>query len=431
MNEWIPIPHQARMRYLKGELHFSGHSIRKLAKKYGTPLYVYDFKDIENQVRRLTNALGKNPHQIHFALKANSNLSVCRHLKSLGCGADIVSGGELFRALRAGFKPGKIVFSGVGKTEVEIVHGLRAGIHAFNIESLEELELIQKILTRPAFKKKTARIQFRFNPDVDARTHPYISTGLKENKFGMHAEECLSAVDFLKKHPRLQLLGLSIHIGSQILDLAPFEEAFRKTVDMIRRLESQLGRMLTHIDVGGGYGISYHEESSFDVEAFGELVQNIFGQKSFFKGRLHVGLEPGRFLVGNAGILLSRVLFRKKQAHKDFLIVDAAMNDFLRPTLYQSYHHILPGLSHTESRLRATDIVGPVCESSDFFAKDRPFSDAVKTDEMIAILSTGAYGFTMAGTYNSRPRPAEVMIQGKKAKLIRKRETLADLVKGE
>ncbi|MBC7384916.1 MAG: diaminopimelate decarboxylase [Cryobacterium sp.] len=415
--------------YRRGTFSAEKVSLSKLAEEFGTPLYVYSKAAFSEPFNQLTQALGDVPHLLCFAVKANSNLSVLAHLAKIGAGMDLVSSGELKRALRAGSASSKIVFSGVGKTRSEIEEALAASIFSFNVESISELSLLSECAMAVG---KTARVALRFNPDVDAQTHPYISTGLKENKFGLDRSEILKIGSQKAKYPGVEISGLSIHIGSQILSLSPFEDAFIKTKRMAAELEKKLGHPLSFLDLGGGVGITYDREKPPTIAAYAKLITKHFGSKSDLKSRYRILLEPGRMFAGNAGVLLSRVLHRKPRKGKDFVIVDAGMNDLARPALYGSYHGILPvEKSRGLGKQSKCDIVGPVCESSDCFAKSRKFPDRLRAGDLIAFLSTGAYGMTMASEYNTRSRPAEILVDQGHYELVRRRETFEEMIDAE
>jgi diaminopimelate decarboxylase len=414
--------------YRNGILSADEVSLAEIAEKFGTPTYVYSKPAFLDPFYEIDRGLAGIDHLICFAVKANSNLSILKLLANAGAGMDLVSSGELKRALRAGAAPEKIVFSGVGKSVAEIDEGLAQPLHSFNVESVVELKLISD---RAKALGKRATVALRFNPDVDPKTHPYISTGLKKNKFGLQRSEILS---LLKQHDfqGIKIAGLSIHIGSQILSLTPFSDAFQKTKRMAAEVEAATGESLTFLDLGGGLGISYRNEKPPTIEAYTKLIQKNFGPKSDLKGRYRILLEPGRTIAGNSGVLLSRVLYRKPRKSKDFVIVDAGMNDLVRPALYGSYHEIVPvEQSRGKGKRRKCDIVGPVCESSDCFASDRPFADRIDSGDLVAFLSAGAYGMSMASQYNTRARPAEVLVDGEGYRLIRKRETFEDQIQNE
>jgi diaminopimelate decarboxylase len=415
--------------YKNGELCAESVPLSEIAKRFGTPLYVYSKQAFLEPLRELRAGLQGLDHLICFAVKANSNLAVLSFLSKEGAGMDLVSGGEMMRALKVGVDSSKIVFSGVGKTDQEISDALNAGILAFNVESVAELGQIDSIAAR---RGKKAPVSLRFNPDVDPKTHPYISTGLKKNKFGLQRAEIMEIIARRKSYPNLTFVGISIHIGSQILDLTPFEDAFRKTKRLILAVEKAMNRKLSFVDLGGGVGIRYSKECPPKLSAYTRLIHQEFGKESEFAGRLRILLEPGRTIAGNAGVLVSKVLHRKPRKTKDFIVIDAGMNDLIRPSLYGS-HHGIAALSEKREKgeKRKSDIVGPVCESSDVFAENRLFPVKAVTGDLIAILSAGAYGMSMGSQYNTRPRPAEVLVDDEGFRLIRKRESFEDLIRNE
>jgi diaminopimelate decarboxylase len=418
--------------YEKGRLSTDGVSLAEIAHEVGTPVYIYSAEAFLSPLRELQKGLKDLDHLICFAVKSNSNIAIIKLLAEAGAGMDLVSGGELFRAKKAGQHASKMVFSGVGKTEAEMKMALELdveGIFSFNVESSHELAVLNGVAV--ALKRK-AKVALRFNPDVDAKTHPYISTGLKKNKFGMQRKEIQEVVKRLEGYPGIDLRGISIHIGSQLLTLAPLEDAFARLQKVVLELNEELPRPLSFVDLGGGVGIRYDQEVPPTLAKYCALVQKYFGKKAKLKYPLKVLIEPGRTLAGNAGVLVTEVLGRKQRTQKDFLVVDAGMNDLIRPALYESYHGIVPlNETLTKKNLRKTNIVGPVCESADCFATDRLFSTELKKGDRLAILSAGAYGMSMASNYNSRPRPAEVLVRNGKFRVIRKRETLEDLIRGE
>lgn len=402
------------------ELFAEDIPVKKLAQKFGTPLYIYSQRTIERHVNAYREAFRDTGHIICYAVKANSNLSILRLLGRMGCGADVISGGELFRALRAGIKPERIVYAGVGKTESEIRYALKSGILMFNVESSEELKEINRIA---GTMKKKAPVALRVNPDIDAMTHPYISTGLKKHKFGIPMEEALENYLLARELKNIEIIGIHKHIGSQITEVRPFVDALKSILLLLDELHCR-GIKIKYIDMGGGLGIPYKdEEPPHPSELAGEV-------KKLLKGRnLTLIVEPGRSIIGNAGILVTKVLYHKKTKEKNFIIVDAGMNDLIRPTLYGAYHEIVP-VERKNSEKIIADIVGPICESGDFFAKDREI-ETPEQGGFLAIMSAGAYGFSMSSNYNSRPRAAEVLVKGKRSVLIRKRETYQDLIRGE
>lgn len=407
--------------YRQGRMFCEGVSLEKLAAGAGTPCYVYSGETVVSRFRSYDAALGDLPHTVCYAVKANSNLAILRLLVAEGAGFDIVSGGELFRVLEAGGDPCKVVFSGVGKTADEVGYALDRGIFSFNCESEPELEMIDQVARG---RGKQARIAIRVNPDVDASTHPYISTGLRQHKFGIDISEVEEVYARARALPNLDVHAVSCHIGSQLLDTRPMLEAIEKMLALVERLRAS-GMRIRHIDLGGGLGISYKRgESGPDIGGF------VTKLKELVRGRaLDVTVEPGRSIVGEAGVLLSRVLYRKRNGDKEFVIVDAAMNDLMRPALYQSHHDIVPVVCEPRDMIRA-DVVGPVCESGDFLARDREMPDLLAGD-LIAIRTAGAYGFVLASNYNSRTRPAEVLVEGEQWRVVRRRETLADLIAAE
>ena len=398
-----------------GVLHAESVPLTAVAERFGTPCYVYSRAALTNALLEFQQELSGLDALVCYAMKANSNLAVLNVFARLGAGFDIVSGGELQRALAAGGDPQKIVFSGVGKRADEIRQALDAGILCFNVESAAELERLNEVAGSHGRK---APISLRVNPDVDAKTHPYISTGLKENKFGVAFEEALALYRRAAELPHLTINGIDCHIGSQLLDAAPFAEALDKLLQLVDRLQSE-GIQLHHIDLGGGLGIRYRDETPPSTQ---DYLAPLLGELK--NRRLKILFEPGRRLVGNAGILLTRVEYLKPGEAKNFAIVDAAMNDLARPALYDAWHDIQPVSPRTGSP-RAWDIVGPVCESSDFLGRERPLD--LQAGDVLAVMSAGAYGMTMSSNYNTRPRAAEVMIDGDTMHLIRRRETINDL----
>jgi diaminopimelate decarboxylase len=395
-----------------------------LAARHGTPLYVYSAAMIRARLYAFAQAFRSTPHTLCYSVKANSTLAVLRLVAGEGAGFDVVSGGELERVLRASPKTaGKVVFSGVGKTAAEMELALRSGILLFNIESASELNLLSAIATR---LKKPAAVAIRVNPDVSAKTHPYISTGLHQHKFGVPIPEARTLYAQAAKQPYLKVAGVSVHIGSQITDVGPFQEALERVADLVRGLRKQ-GHDIRYIDAGGGLGISYEGAQEDFEKQIAAYAKAVLGPLRGLK--LHLLLEPGRAIVGPAGVLLTRVLYRKTNNHKRFLIVDAAMNDLLRPSLYGAYHELVP--VRRESReTEVTDVVGPICETGDFFARDRELP-LVSEGDLLAILDVGAYGAVLGSNYNTRGRPAEILVDGAKARLIRRRETIADLLQKE
>ena len=402
-------------------LRVEGLSALALARRYGTPLYVYSAAAVRGRLEALRKAFKSRDPLVCYALKANSNRALCAVLARAGAGADIVSGGELARALRAGFSPEKTVFSGVGKTEEEMAAGLRAGLLAFNVESSEELDALARVAGR---LKRRAPVSVRLNPDVNAGAHPHISTGRAENKFGVDVEEALVLYRRAARDKRLRVVGVQCHIGSQITDVAPYRRAAGCLAKTVKRLE-EMGIGLSHIDVGGGIGIRYRDETPLPLAALASALEEAFAPWPHAR----LILEPGRFLVADAGLLLTRVLYRKKTAKRRFVVVDAAMTDLPRPALYGAWHPV-EAVRPRPGRRRTADVVGPVCESGDFLARGRRLPPLARGD-LLAVLKAGAYGFAMSSQYNSRPRAAEVLVDGGRARLARRRETLKDLLASE
>jgi diaminopimelate decarboxylase len=416
-------------RYPKNQsaLHCERVSLPYLARKYGTPLYVYSAGQILDRYKLFSDAFAHRDHLICYSVKANSNLSILKLLANQGSGFDIVSGGELERLLEVNKKAARrVVFSGVGKTAPEIDLALAAGILIFNVESESEVLLLAE---RARKRKVRARVALRVNPDVFAETHPYISTGLREHKFGIDIKLARSVYQLAKQSRSLDPVGISVHIGSQIQTAEPFGAALEAVANLIRELETD-GIRIKFVDAGGGLGIDYLPgSSSFDpVDAVGKYAAAL--ERSLRGLEVRLLLEPGRFLVAQAGALLARVLNVKRNGAKTFVITDAGMNDLIRPALYQAYHEIVPVIRDPDSKPVIVDIVGPVCETGDFFARDRSLSE-VKEGDLVAILDAGAYGMSLSSNYNTRPRPAEVLVEGKRARLIRHRETIRDLTRQE
>ena len=429
-------------RYREGKLYCEDVDLTRAAEEFGTPLYIYSAGTILDHYTRLDAALAPLDHLICYAVKANSNRAILKLLADAGAGFDIVSGGELFRAIKAGADPKKCTFAGVGKARDEIEYALEQGVYSFNVESEAELEYIDKIA---GAKNSPAPIALRINPDVDPHTHEYISTGSHENKFGISLEDAPRIYERAAKMQNIDVVGVQMHIGSQITEAKPFAEAIAKVAPLVRDLKSKYG--IKFFSIGGGMGIIYRralesgpgkwwhehggESSAFSLRDYADAIVPALRE-------LGIGIlvEPGRFLIGNAGVLLTRVRYLKKSGQKKFAIVDAGMNDLIRPALYRSYHEIVPVKEkieiETESKrkMERIDIVGPVCESGDFFALDREMPD-VREGDLLAIMSAGAYGFVMASNYNSRPLPAEVLVHGDKVRLIRERQTWEDLVRDE
>lgn len=402
-------------------LRIEGAAAEALARRFGTPLFVYSKAAVLARLERLRRAFARPGTLVCYALKANPNRAVCGVLRAAGAGAEVVSGGELSRALAAGFSPGKVVFTGVGKTTEEMALGLRRGILCFNVESAEELEALEAVARR---LRRPARFCLRLNPDVRARTHPHVTTGRAENKFGVEEGEALALAGRSRRSRWLAFQGLHCHIGSQIYELGPFRRAAGAVAGALRKLEA-LGLRISLIDMGGGIGVSYAGETEIDPAELGKTMSRAF---SAWPGA-RLLIEPGRYLSADCGYLLTKALYRKQTSRRSFVVVDAAMNDFARPALYGAFHPILPARPRGGPR-RKTDVVGPVCESGDFLARQRPLQ-RVEQGDILALRMAGAYGFSMSSQYNSRPRAAEVLVDGSRARLVRRRETLADIVRLE
>ncbi len=407
--------------YKNGELHCEGVAVKTIAHRVGTPFYLYSSNTLTNHVRSFSGAFKDLSHILCFALKSNSNGAVLRLLAREGAGADIVSGGELFRALRAGIDPRKIVYAGVGKRRDEIEYALKVGILMFNVESSEELQALERAAQE---MHATARIALRVNPNIDPKTHAYISTGLKENKFGIPIEQALECYQAAKALTHVEVVGIHQHIGSQITEVQPFVDAVEKLLGFVEELRAA-GVAIKYINIGGGLGITYKDETPPHPRDLAKAIQPMLK-----KAGCTLVLEPGRAIVGNAGVLVTNALYRKDSGEKRFLIVDAGMNDLIRPSLYEAYHDIQPVIENGSGAKAAIDVVGPICESGDFLAKDRSLSE-IKPGELIAVMGAGAYGFSMSSTYNSRPRVAEVMVRGHEYFIVRERETYSDLIRGE
>jgi diaminopimelate decarboxylase len=411
--------------YRGDELHCEAVPLERIAREVGTPTYVYSYATLERHLRVFDAAFAAHDHLVCYSVKANANLAVLRTLFSLGAGADIVSAGELYRALRAGCDPQKIVFSGVGKKPEEIEYALESGILCFNVESEGELAAIETVAARMGAR---APIALRVNPDVDAETHPYISTGLKKNKFGISVDAARKAYAEARHMPHIRIKGIDCHIGSQLTKTSPFRDAVSRVAQLAHDLARD-GVALETLDVGGGLGIPYQEkdeEPPSPADYAGAVAEAV---APFAGLGLKLICEPGRVIVGNAGVLLSRVLYLKQGETKSFTIVDAAFNDLLRPAFYGSYHGIKP-VQRTGGAHHVTDVVGPICETGDFLARDRELAPVAPGD-LVAVMSAGAYGFVMASNYNSRPRAAEVLVKGDRYAVVRRREELEDLVRGE
>lgn len=424
-------------RYLQGTLHAENVDLQSLAEQHGTPLYVYSKETITDHYQRLDQALARLDHMICYAVKANSNLAVLSTIAQLGGGFDIVSGGELFRVLRAGGQAGKCTFAGVGKTREEIEYALKEGIYCFNAESEAELRFIDLIAGEMGLK---APVAVRVNPNVDAKTHAKITTGKSENKFGIDFDRIAAVYEMIAGEcPNLVIRGLQMHIGSQLTSVGPFVEAVEKVKPLVREMKEKHG--LEFFSVGGGIGIVYkqsldsgsadwwslegNESHPLTIQAYAEAVVPLLEDLG-----LRILLEPGRFMVGNAGVLLTRVVYEKRGSAKVFKIVDAAMNDLIRPTLYEGWHQIVPVQKAAGETTELSDVVGPICETGDYLAQNRDLPP-VKAGDVLAVMSAGAYGFTMASNYNTRPMPAEILVDGAEAHVVRERQTLEDLVRGE
>lgn len=409
-------------QYRQGELHCEDVPIGRIAKEVGTPCYVYSHATLVRHFRAYDGAFQNIPHIVAYAMKANSNLAILRLMAREGSGVDIVSGGELYRALQAGVPASKIVFAGVGKSREEIRDALKSDILMLNVESSAELHAIDEAAAEMGVQ---ARVALRINPDIDPKTHPYISTGLKKSKFGISADRALDEFKLASSLKHIEVVGVHKHIGSQLTDVTPFVDALRKVLGLVETLKVQ-GIGIRYVNIGGGLGITYADESPPRpqdlADAISPLVRDL---------KCVLIMEPGRVIVGNAGVLITKVLYTKEGEAKRFVIVDAAMNDLIRPSLYGAYHDIRPvreAAAHGERK--TVDVVGPVCESGDFLAKDRAMPEA-KPGELLAVMSAGAYGFVMSSNYNSRPRAPEVLVKGGEMHVIRARETYADLVRGE
>lgn len=422
----LPLPKLSGFSERNGIWYAEEIPLIDLAKEYGTPLYVYSKKALTESYEAYDKACidgkGKRRARIHYAMKANSNLAVIDLFKQLGAGFDLVSGGELARALAIGADPKSLVFAGVGKSAPEIAAALKAGVKCINVESIAELHKINRVASDLNLR---APISLRVNPDVDAQTHPYISTGLKGNKFGIAYHEVLKTYREASRLPQIDVVGIDCHIGSQITTTAPYLDALDKVLDLVEHLKRE-GIVIHHLDLGGGLGISYSNETPPDITEFTNTLLNHVTERGF--GHLDVVLEPGRSLVGNAGVLLTTVEYLKPGVEKNFCIVDAAMTELMRPALYEAHHGIVPAQTR-QTKSIVYDVVGPVCESGDWLGRDRQL--AVEEGDLLAILSAGAYGFVMASNYNTRPKPAEIMVDGKDAFVIRRRESIQELYSTE
>ena len=411
--------------YKNNELYCESVAIADIAKAVGTPFYLYSSATLAHHFNTFDKSFGELSHLTCFAVKSCSNLAVLRLFSTLGGGADIVSGGELYRSLKAGIDPRRIIYSGVGKTEEELRYGLVSGILMFNVESEQELEKLQQVAQE---QELVAHVSFRVNPDVDPKTHAYISTGLAKNKFGIPIEQAEKVYLRAKEMSHVKILGVSCHIGSQLTEISPFTEALHKVKQFIGRLET-LGITIDYLDLGGGLGVRYQDEKPPHPQEYARAL------KDEMEGlKCTLILEPGRVIVSNAGILISQILYTKRTQAKKFIIVDAAMNDMARPSLYDAYHDILPVTRKsgqaTDETLEVADVVGPICETSDFLAKDRQLPVLVQGD-LVAVMTSGAYGFTMSSNYNSRPRAAEVLVKDDQFYVIRERENYETLIRDE
>jgi len=411
--------------YRGDELYCEGVPLAKIAAEVGTPVYVYSHATLERHFKVFDGALGSHKHIICYSVKANSNLAVLRALVAMGAGVDTVSRGEIFRALKVGADPKKIVFSGVGKREDEIAYALEVGILAFNVESTSELHAIERVAAKLG---KRAPISLRVNPDVDAETHPYISTGLKKNKFGIPVAEARKTFIEARGMKHIEVVGIDCHIGSQLTKTSPFKDAIARLGELARSLVKE-GVSIRYVDIGGGLGIPYNQEDPPSPAEYGRAIEEAMAA---FSG-LDVTLicEPGRVIVGNAGVLLTKTLYLKQGEIKNFVIVDAAMNDLIRPAFYDSYHAIWPVKKAAAPASYVADVVGPICETGDFLARDRALAQKPAEGDLLALMSAGAYGFTMSSNYNTRPRAAEVMVKGSDYAVVRKREELEDMIRNE
>ncbi len=416
--------------YKEKELYCEDVRLQELAEEFGTPLYVYSRSQMVDNFHAIDSQLKDLDHRTCYALKANSNPYLLRGLAEVGAGADVVSSGELYLALKSGFKPEDIVFAGVGKREDELEYALKERIYCFNVESPQELQLLSLVALR---QQKKARVALRINPNIDAESHPYISTGLKQHKFGIEADRAVEVFRFARGLPNLEIIGVHTHIGSQIVKTAPYVESANFTANLVQQLRTD-GFTISHIDFGGGFGVQYVNALTHEALPAEPGEQSAPAPSDFFSAVLPVlrqtgcsiWLEPGRSIIADAGVLLTQVLYTKETGQKKFLVVDAGMNDLLRPSLYNAYHQIVPVILDTYEHERV-DVVGPVCETGDFFAKDRVMSK-VRQKETLAVLTVGAYGFVNASNYNSRLRPAEVLVNGDRVRIVRQRQSLEQLM---
>lgn len=420
MEKYIEMISEGLFRFESGKFLIEEVVAQDLCDKFGTPLYVYSTTHIKRQVEKLKNAFKSVSPLICYSMKANSNLKILELIKESGCGVDIVSGGELAKALKSGFSGDRIVFAGVGKTPQEIMYGLKNGIYLFTVESIEELKTIEEIAKS---LKNFARVSLRINLDIDVDTHHYTKTAKKETKFGMSESQVKSIITNQNDFKHLKIFGIHFHLGSNIKSSSFYVEALKK----LKKFLNEINFTPSVIDIGGGFGIQYKNEHIESIESFGKNICEVFNRNF---PDVSMIIEPGRFIVGNAGILLTRVIYTKKTSYKNFLIVDAGMNDLIRPSLYGSYHEILSCVDKKGKEI-VYDVVGPVCETGDFLGKDRRLPEDLISGDIIAVMSSGAYGFSMSSNYNGRPRPAEVLVSGKKVVCARKREKIEDLWKYE
>lgn len=403
-------------------MFIEGVAIERIIRETGTPVYIYSVSDIEKRITLLKDTLKRiGLYFIAYAVKSNSNLSVLKIIKRMGCGVEVVSGGELFRAFQAGFSPSKIIFTGTGKTEEEIEYAIKSGIFMLVIENEEEAELIRKIAER---KRKETRVAVRVNPGIDFETHPYIATSLKESKFGVDEECALRIYRGFKGSRYVRAVGIHMHLGSQIKKVDVYFQGIERLIEVVKSLQAE-STSIKYLDVGGGFGISYEDDNEvFDLEKFSNGIEKYLKRYGF-----KLIIEPGRFITCKSGVLVGRIMYRKRMGDKTFYITDIGMNDLLRPSLYNATHRIMPVVLKEEEVLKC-DVVGPVCESGDFIGKEVLLPNMEK-GEMIAVMEVGAYGFVMSSNYNSRPRPAEVIVKGKRFKVVRKRDCFQDLIRGE
>ena len=407
--------------YKGDELFCEEVSIQRIVEQVGTPCYIYSHQAIHRQFHDFDDAFKDIPHIVAYAMKANSNIAILKLLAKEGSGADIVSGGELFRTLKAGVPSNKIVFAGVGKSPEEIRYALESDILMFNVESSAEVQQINEVAKTMGGR---ARVALRINPDIDPQTHPYISTGLKKSKFGIAADHALKEFELASQLSHIEVVGVHCHIGSQLTQVTPFVDAIKKILSLIKTLQSQNVK-IRYMNIGGGLGITYSDETPPHPKELAAAITPLLQTAS-----CEIIMEPGRSIVGNAGILVTKVLYNKEGANKQFVIVDAAMNDLLRPSLYEAHHDIQPVLKNESTPVHTVDVVGPICESGDFLAKDRKMPQP-QSGDLLAVMSAGAYGFTMASNYNSRPKTPEVLVKDKQIMVIRERESYEDLIRGE